>query len=101
MGKKSQLKAHKIREPHIEYETLLTYMDRIKTNTQQDMALFPHRSELLFDYFFSLGYYLVMEEESYSDFMMPDFAKQVVGDLKKAQEMMDGKRKPSKIEWRN
>ena len=37
------------------------YMDRIKVNFQQDLAIYPHKTEMLFCYYWLAAYASIME----------------------------------------
>ena len=70
--RKNHIGLTKVHNIEGDYELLLHYMDRIKVNFQQDLAVYPHKSDMLFCFYWSAAYASVMER-GLSDYMFPVF----------------------------
>ena len=58
------------------YKTISLDVQRQKTHIESKNTIFPHRDTLLFDFYFTLGYFLVLTQQS-SSFLLPTFASKL------------------------
>ena len=59
------------------YKIIAKTMECFKTENFQSVQIYPHRDEMLFCYYWSLVYWLVMSGDS-TEYMFPDFAKKII-----------------------
>ena len=74
----SDLRIERVREDDNSefYDILNMTMYRPKTHTLSNMSIYPDRNSILFDFYFTLGYFLVMSHHSSTD-ILPTFAEQL------------------------
>ena len=70
--RKMDLGLTKVENIEGDYMLLSHYMDRIKVNFQQDLSVYPHKSDMLFCYYWSAAYASVMER-GVTNYMFPGF----------------------------
>ena len=79
LGRKKDYSACHITEGNIEYYTLNRWMDRAKTETNQDVAYFPERVHFLKDIYWAAGYHSMFDDGE-NEFLFPSFSQKVLNE---------------------
>ena len=77
LGKKSDYSAKRITEGTTEYYALNRWMDRAKTETNQDVVYFPERVHFLKDIYWAAAYHAIFDNHN-NEYLFPNFVKNVL-----------------------
>ena len=71
-SRKKDVRLTNVQNIEEKFVLLSHYMDRIKVNFQQDLAIYPHKTEMLFCYYWLAAYASIMERVM-TAYMFPVF----------------------------
>ena len=80
--KKDQIELETIKQNHLKYKILRHRCNLYKTQTSQDLRLFPHKTSPFLDYYFTMAYNFIVRDMPASDYVMKKFSTKALAENK-------------------